>query len=183
MSRVRLYFATSLDGFIADREGSVDWLEAHDPRNYGYDAFFADVGAVVMGRRTYEFARAMREDWPYAGRRSFVLSSRTLVGVPDGVLPTSGGMAGAITAARKVTAKDIWVVGGALAMQSAIDGGFVDQIDVFIVPILLGRGLPLIADLAQRRELSFEGIETFRDGVVKLTYTTRRTSDQPNTKS
>ncbi len=183
MTRVRLYVATSLDGFIADREGSVDWLEAHDPRNYGYDQFFAEVGAVIMGRRTYEFARAMREDWPYAGRRCFVLSSRTLVGVPDGVLPTSRGMVGAIESARKATTKDIWVVGGALAMQSALDGGFVDLIDVFIVPMLLGRGLPLIADLAQRQELSFEGIETFQDGVVKLTYTTRRGAKSPNTNS
>lgn len=174
MTRVRLYVATSLDGFIADREGSVDWLEAHDPRNYGYDQFFAEVGAVIMGRRTYEFARAMGEDWPYAGCRCFVLSSRTLVGVPDGVLPTTRGMAGAIEAARKATRKDIWVVGGALAMQSALDGGFVDQIDAFIVPVLIGRGLPLIAELAQRQNLSFEGIETFQDGVVKLTYTTRR---------
>lgn len=174
MSRVRLYVATSLDGFIADREGSVDWLEAHDPRLYGYDQFFSEIGAIIMGRRTYEFARAMGEEWPYAGCRSFVLSSRTLVGVPDGVLPTSRGMAGALESARKATTKDIWIVGGALAMQSALDGGYIDLIDVFIVPVLLGRGLPLIADLARRQELSFEGIETFRDGVVKLTYTTRR---------
>lgn len=174
MSRVRLYVATSLDGFIADREGSVDWLEAYDPRRYGYDAFLDDVGAVIMGRRTYEFVRAMGDEWPYVGKRAFVLSSRTLVGVPEGVLPTSRGMAGAIQSARDRTAKDIWIVGGAVAMQSALDGGHVDQIETFIVPVLLGRGLPLIADLAHRQELSFECIETYRDGVVKLTYATRR---------
>lgn len=176
MSRVRLYVATSLDGFIADREGSVDWLDAYDPRRYGYDAFMAEVGAVIMGRRTYEFVRAMRDDWPYAGKRALVLSSRTLVGVPDGVLPTARGMAGAIQSARGWTTKDIWIVGGAIAMQSALDGGHVDVIETFIVPVLLGRGLPLIADLAHRQELSFEGIETFQDGVVKLTYATRRTT-------
>ncbi|MEQ1711361.1 MAG: dihydrofolate reductase family protein [Hyphomicrobium sp.] len=183
MNRVRLYVATSLDGFIADREGSVDWLEAHDPRKYGYDAFFAEIGAIIMGRRTYEFVRAMGDEWPYSGPRTFVLSSRTLVGVPDGVLPTSRGMAGALEAARKATTKDIWVVGGALAMQAALDGGYVDVIEVFIVPVLLGRGLPLIADLGQRQDLSFEGIETFQDGVVKLSYTIRRTAGRPNMKS
>lgn len=174
MTRVRLYVSTSLDGFIADREGSVDWLEAHDPRKYGYDAFFAEVGAVIMGRRTYEFVRAMGDEWPYAGKRTLVLSSRTLVGVPDSVLPTSRGIAGAIDSARGSTTKDIWIVGGAVAMQSALDGGHVDLIEVFIVPVLLGRGLPLIADLKERQELSFEGIETFQDGVVKLSYAARR---------
>lgn len=174
MTRVRLYVATSIDGFIADREGSVDWLEQHDPSAYGYDAFFAEVGVVIMGRRTYEFVRMMGDAWPYAGKRTLVLSSRTLVDVPDGVLPYGKGMAGAIAAARKATDKDIWVLGGALAMQAALDGGHVDLIETFIVPVLLGRGMPLIADLKERQELSFEGIETFQDGVVKLSYTTRR---------
>jgi dihydrofolate reductase len=174
MSRVRIYVATSVDGFIADREGAVDWLEAHDPRQYGFDAFFAEVGAVIMGRRTFEFVRAMGDEWPYAGKRTLVLTSRTLVGVPDGVMPTARGMAGAIEQARAATKKDIWVVGGAVAMQSALDGGHVDLVEVFIVPVLLGRGLPLIADIERRLELSFEGIETFQDGVVKLSYATRR---------
>lgn len=174
MSRVRLFVATSLDGFIADREGSVDWLEAYDPRRYGYDAFMDEVGAVIMGRRTYEFVRAMGDEWPYAGKRALVLSSRTLVGVPDGVLPTARGMAGAIETARGWTKKDIWIVGGAVAMQSALDGDHVDTIEMFLVPVLLGRGLPLIADLEHRQDLSFEGIESYQDGVVKLTYATRK---------
>lgn len=170
MSRVRLYVATSLDGFIADREGSVDWLDQHDPRDYGFNDFFAEVGAVIMGRRTYEFVRAIGDHWPYAGKRVFVMSSRTLVGVPDGVLPKPGGIGPAIEAARAATSKEIWVVGGAVAIQSALDGGHVDLIETFIVPVLLGRGLPLIADLRTRQNLSFEGIETFQDGVVKLSY-------------
>ncbi|MBA4171461.1 MAG: dihydrofolate reductase [Hyphomicrobium sp.] len=170
MSRVRLYVATSLDGFIADREGSVDWLDQHNPRDYGFDDFFAEVGAVIMGRRTYEFVRAIGDHWPYSGKRAFVMSSRTLVGVPDGVLPKAGGIGPAIEAARAATRKDIWIVGGAVAMQSALDAGRVDLIETFLVPVLLGRGLPLIADLAHRQTLSFEGIETFQDGVVKLSY-------------
>jgi len=97
--RVRLYFATSLDGFIADRDGSVDWLEAHDPEQYGYPEFFAEIGALVMGRRTYEFVRTMGDEWPYRGRRTYVLSSRPLTGLPDGVIPTPRGMSAAIASA------------------------------------------------------------------------------------
>ena len=75
MARVRFYVATSLDGFIADREGSVDWLAPYDARLYGYEKFVAEVGALIMGRRTYEMISAIGEDWPYrrqAGVRPFV---------------------------------------------------------------------------------------------------------------
>lgn len=173
MTRVRLYMATSLDGFIADREGAVDWLDDHDPRRYNYDQFFNEVGAVVMGRRTYEFVRAMGEAWPYAGKKAVILSSRMISNLPHDVVSASGGIVPALAAARAATRKDIWIVGGAVTMQAALDGGHVDLMEVFIIPILLGRGLPLLADLARRQTLSFEGIETFQDGVVKLSYETR----------
>lgn len=178
MSRVRLYVSTSIDGFIADREGAVDWLAAYDPRDHGFDKFLSEVGAVIMGRRTYEFVRMTDDDWPYAEKRAYVLTSRILRDVPGGVLPTDKGIAGALALARKATSKDIWIVGGAVAMQAALDGGHVDTLEVIVVPVLLGRGLPLIADLARRQELSFEGIETFRDGVVKLSYVVRRPGDR-----
>ena len=86
MARVRFYVATSLDGFIADREGSVDWLAPYDARLYGYDKFVAEVGALIMGRRTYEMISAIGEDWPYAGKPVFVLSSRSLGDTPTGVV-------------------------------------------------------------------------------------------------
>ena len=69
MGRVRFYVATSLDGFIADRDGGVDWMAPYDARLYGYDAFVDEIGALVMGRRTYEIIRAVGE-WPYVGKRA-----------------------------------------------------------------------------------------------------------------
>ena len=84
MARVRFYVATSLDGFIADREGSVDWLAPYDARLYGYDKFVGEVGALIMGRRTYEMIIAIGEEWPYTGKPVCVLSSRSLGDVPHG---------------------------------------------------------------------------------------------------
>ena len=63
MARVRFYVATSLDGFIADREGSVEWLAPYDARLYGYDRFLAEVGALIMGRRTYEMICHYLSGW------------------------------------------------------------------------------------------------------------------------
>ena len=107
MARVRFYVATSLDGFIADREGSVEWLAPYDARLYGYDKFVAEVGALIMGRRTYEMIRAIGEDWPYAGKPVFVLASRSLGDVPPGVVHDDarhqGGAAAGARARRATT--------------------------------------------------------------------------------
>ncbi|HEY8246891.1 MAG TPA: dihydrofolate reductase family protein [Hyphomicrobium sp.] len=170
MARVRFYVATSLDGFIADREGSVDWLAPYDARLYGYDRFLGEVGALIMGRRTYEMIRAIGEDWPYAGKPVFVLASRSLGDVPPGVVQTTRGIRAALQQARETTRHDIWIVGGAVSMQSALEDGLVDMIEIFLVPVLLGAGLNLLNDLSRRPTLIFDGIEAFPDGVVKLRY-------------
>ena len=89
MARIRFYVATSLDGFIADREGSVEWLAPYDARLYGYDKFVSEVGALIMGRRTYELIFAIGEDWPYNRKPVYVLSSTSLGDVPPGVVTTT----------------------------------------------------------------------------------------------
>jgi len=170
MARVRFYVATSLDGFIADREGSVDWLAPYDARLYGYDSFISEVGALIMGRRTFELISAVGEDWPYAGKPVYVLSSSSLEDVPGGVSVCARGIAAALQQARAATRKDIWIVGGAVTMQSALEEDLIDMMEIFLVPVLLGSGLSLLNDLSRRPTLTFDGIETFPDGVVKLRY-------------
>ena len=170
MARIRLYVATSLDGFIADGDGGVDWMAPYDARLYGYDKFLAEIGAVVMGRRTFEMINATGEDWPYQGRHVIVLSSETLRGLPRGVVTTGHGMLSALQRARETTQKDIWVMGGAVTLQSALEEGLVDLVELFLVPVLLGSGLTLLNDLRRRQSLLFDGIEAFPDGVVKLRY-------------
>jgi dihydrofolate reductase len=171
MARVRFYVATSLDGFIADREGSVDWLAPYDARLYGYDKFVGEVGALIMGRRTYDLILAIGEEWPYGRKPVYVLTSTSRGdNIPQGVLPTTRGIRAALQQAREMTRHDIWIVGGAVTMQSALEEGLVDMVEIFLVPVLLGAGLNLLNDLARRPTLTFDGIEAFPDGVVKLRY-------------
>jgi dihydrofolate reductase len=169
MARVRFYVATSLDGFIADSGGSVDWLAPYDARLYGYDRFLNEVGALIMGRRTFELINAVG-DWPYRGKPVFVVSSQTLGSTPVGVSVSTRGMWDALQQARQTTHRDIWIVGGAVTMQSALEEGIVDLMELFLVPVLLGAGLGLLNDLRGRQTLVFDGVEAFPDGVVKLRY-------------
>jgi dihydrofolate reductase len=170
MGRVRLYVATSLDGFIADRDGGTDWLAPYDAHLYGYAKFLTEVGAVVMGRRTFELISAVGEEWPYKGKPVLVLSSRSLGDVPQGVMTITRGIRAALQQARETTGKDIWIMGGASTMQSALEAETVDFLELFLVPVLLGTGLNLLNDLSRRPTLTFDGIEAFPDGVVKLRY-------------
>ena len=134
MARIRLYVATSLDGFIADGDGSVDWMAPYDARLYGYEKFLAEVGALVMGRRTFEMINATGEEWPYQGRTVFVLTSEPLSGLPRGVVTSGRGMLSALQQARETTQKDIWIMGGAVTLQSALEEGLVDLVEMFLVP-------------------------------------------------
>ena len=176
MACVRFYVATSLDGFIADREGSVDWLAPYDARLYGYDKFLDEVGALVMGRRTFELIRATGDEWPYRGKAVYVLASQPLGRLPVGVAQVSRGIGDALMQARRVTPRDIWVIGGAVTMQSALDDGMVDVVEIFLVPVMIGSGLHLMNDLAQRSQLTLDGVDSYPDGVVKLRY---RVAKQP----
>lgn len=170
MAMVRLYVATSLDGFIADAEGSVDWLAPYESRLYGYDKFFSEVGALIMGRRTFEVICATGEEWPYRGKPVFVLSSRALGKVPPGSATVVRSLWEGLQQARTATSRDIWIVGGAVTVQSALEEGVIDLIELFLVPVLLGNGLNLLNDLRDHQTLLFDGIEAFPDGVVKLRY-------------
>ena len=169
MTKVRLYCATSIDGFIADGGGDTDWLTRFRPSIFEKSGFLDEVGAIVLGRRTFELVTTFGE-WPYEGIRAFVLTSATMRDLPMDAVYARNGIAAAIQAARESTSKDIWVVGGAMTMQSALEADLVDLIEVCIVPVLVGSGISLLNNLDQNTRLYFDGIEAFTDGIVKLRY-------------
>lgn len=170
MSRVRIYAAVSADGFIADINGSTDWLSGFDPAAHGFDEFYGLVGAVVVGRRTFDFQRTFG-DWPFEDRKAFIVTSRALADPPaNATTVRKGGVTAAIEAARGTGKGDVWIVGGAVVMRTALQAGLVDLIEIFSVPILLGGGLPMLGALDQPVKLTLHGLETYPDGVVKLSY-------------
>ncbi len=145
----QLYIAQSLDGYIADAEGGVGWLEERGKGgDFGYSEFLAGVGAIAMGRTTYEWILAHMaktgEKWSYA-MPSWVFTHADLEPieggdvrfVQDDVAPIHAEMAAA------ADGKDIWVVGGGdLAAQFA-EAGLLDQLVLSIAPVTLGKGRPL----------------------------------------
>ena len=161
----------SIDGFIATADELPAWGKHFNPKSYGYDEFIQQIDVVVIGRTTFD--QVIRFDaWPWKGRRVFVLTSRPLPAeVPDGVCGCLDGLEKLI--ARLKTEglnRDIWIMGGPKMIYSFHVSGFLDRIEIVLLPVLFGAGVPLIAAAMEPVALRLEHQQSFPDGVLKLVY-------------
>ena len=164
MGKTHLYIAASLDCFIATEDGGVAWLDTFQSPDsgYGYEAFLATVDTLVMGRVTYEQVRGFGA-WPYAGKHCIVLSQ----GQPESPLPE--GLVFRNTLPSEL-AGTIWLVGGRQTVQSYLAAGLIDRIELFIMPVLLGTGIPLFTGGTRPSNATLTGHTVYPNGVVRLVY-------------
>jgi dihydrofolate reductase len=164
VSITTFYTATSLDGFIADEKHSLEWLFRQDHDGDGplnHDGFFARIGAVVMGSSTYEWVlRHEGGRWPYQ-LPAWVLTTR---GLPeaDGDLRFAQGDIRPVHEEMTAAAggKDLWIVGGGDVAGQFADAGLLDEIVVYVAPVTLGGGAPL---LPRELDLQLEELARNRD--------------------
>ncbi len=172
VASLRLYMAVSLDGFIATPDGGVEWLAPFDDQDFGYAEFYDRVGLLVMGRATYDQTLSFGP-WPYDGKPCWVLTGRALDSgtTPDGVGAWTGGDTTALARrARAHRGGDVWIVGGAATVARFLTVGALDQMDLFIMPVCLGRGLPLFPPTPPRLMPSLARVINHPSGVAQLTY-------------
>ena len=174
MSRVRVYIATSLDGFIAGSDDDLSWLPEGDPSavedsgGVGFHEFLAEVGALLMGRRTYDVLAGFGEEWHYGDRPVLVATHRELEPIHELVRPVTGDVASLIAQAEEAAAgKDIYLDGGNIIRQ-ALDTGRVDELIMTIVPTVLGGGIPLFTGTAHRHAFELVSHESYGAGLVQL---------------
>jgi dihydrofolate reductase len=186
MSKTQYYCASTLDGFIAETDDTIDWLQKYEgsfegdgvePIKGAYDRFYEGVGALVMGSATYEFVLgelAEGGEWSYKGKPTWVLSSRDL--------PKPGGEEVDV---RIVNAKvpdlydemiaaagerSLWVVGGGNVASQFADASLLDELLVTVVPVVLGEGKPLFDRRLPGGPMQLAGTRTFDSGMVELRY-------------
>ncbi len=167
-----VFIATSLDGYIARPDGSIDWLPAPDPAigDYGYEAFMTTIDAVVLGRHTYDTVRGFGA-WPYGERRVVVLS-RGAPEIPPELarrVSTASSPQAALDALRAADCHHAYVDGG-LAVQAFLRDGLLDDITLSTVPVLLGAGRPLFGVLSADVRLVHQSTQAFATGLVQSTY-------------
>jgi dihydrofolate reductase len=176
--------AASLDGFIARKDGSVDWMEISDEFAGGetldpefVEAFLKTIDCYVMGSRTYETALnfvAKRLGWPYGDKPTFVLTTRELPRIRDTVEFYSGDLAQFVNRRLRATFRSIWFVGGGLVSGECLRLGLADEIRYSILPILIGDGIPFFDKLDRDIALHLTEVKAYKSGTVGLCYEVRR---------
>lgn len=176
--RASVFIATSLDGFIARRDGALDWLPGADAladpaEDFGYGAFMASVDTLVMGRKTWEKVLTFSQ-WPFAGKRVVVLS-RTLVeaAIPSrlaGQVELYGGALRELLIFLEASGARHLYVDGGKAIQAFIAEGLLHDITITRVPTLIGKGLPLFGDAKRDIVLTHTSTRGFGNGFVQSVY-------------
>jgi len=183
-SHVTIHMAASLDGFIARKDGRVDWFEASDEFVGGdamdpgfVEAFLKTINCYVMGSRTYETALSFEArglEWPYGEKPTFVLTSRELPRTRGNVEFYSGDLAQLVNGRLRPTFRTIWIVGGGVVSGECLRLGLADEVRYSILPILIGDGIPFFEKLDRDIALHLAEVKAYKSGVVELRYEVRR---------
>lgn len=169
MRKIILFIASSLDGFIAGKNGEIDWL--FSDADYGYKKFYSSVDTVLVGRRTYEAALGL-EKIPFESKKCFVFTSKEIkVKQNATVIPY------AVSFTKKLLkrpGKNIWLVGGGEVVSDFLNNNLIDEIILSIHPIILGEGIPLFPKIKGKKDFALSSSGSFESGLVQLHYIVKK---------
>jgi len=173
MARIRGYIAASLDGYIATPTGSLDWLTKYEDADFGdagYGPFIKTIRTVVMGRGTYDFVANAVADWPYPNHRTIVVTSRP-IGDPKGQIDVwVEGIDALVTRLRALDDGDVWMAGGGRLQMAFIERGALDELQIVVVPELIGGGIPLFPPTGFSVTPELISAQALERGCVHLHY-------------
>jgi dihydrofolate reductase len=175
------YCATSLDGYIAESDDTIDWLIGYEGLPLGsevepvagefpatYEEFYEGVGAMVSGSVTYEWILEHGGEWPYDGKPYWVLTSREGLPVPEGRdVRFNGSFEEMLASAGD---RKLWIVGGGGVASQFAEAGLLDEVWVTVVPVVLGAGKPLFDGRLPGGPMQLTGVLPRKSGMVELRY-------------
>ena len=165
-----VFVGTSLDGFIARRNGDYDFLPADGGEPHGYDEFIASVDTILIGRKTFEVVLKL-PSWPYCDKRVVVLSHCALdfSGITGRVEQMSGEPVQIAQKLAATGAKHVYVDGG-ITVQEFLRAGQIQDLTITRVPVLIGEGIPLFGSVSQDIKFRHIGTRQYKSGLVKSEY-------------
>ena len=173
VARIKLYIACSLDGFIAREDGSIDWLNEYDNNvktDYGYSEFYVSIGTVLMGRKTYEQVLGFGE-WPYKEKKVYVFTrQKEPLKREKNVEFISGDIGEFVCQLKEKAEQDLWLVGGSQLIKVFLKENLIQDFIIFIVPIILGSGIPLFDHIGKEIRLIAGSMEKYENGLVRIEY-------------
>jgi dihydrofolate reductase len=171
--KVSIYIATSIDGFIARKDNTLNWLEKFYPstdnqnEDYGYQEFMASIDTLVLGKNTYNFISNV-EEWPYQGKRVIVLSAK-LTSVCKQAELFNGDIISLVKKLHHENVKHIYADGG-ITISHFLNANLVDSMTISLIPIILGSGVPLFNNILHESWCQLVSSNTYANGLVQLNY-------------
>lgn len=172
MGRTILYTAVSLDGYIADNEGKIDFLD--HPRfdlpdeDYGYETFMEGIDTIIMGHKTYAQILQFEGGYPYKGKHSIVLSRDTDIPLANENIEVFTEGSVDLLKELKEQGKRIWIVGGGATNARFHEADLIDELILTYIPTMLGNGIPLFRKNDAKSEWKTEGVRSYPNGLVQL---------------
>lgn len=181
MAKIILYIASSIDGLIARKNGSVDWLNNFpnpEKTDYGYNEFFSKTTSVIMGRKTYDEILGFDIDWPYSDCNTYVVSRKNdfKVNTP-GTFVVNEINKDFVNDLKSECDKNIWLVGGGEIISEFLKIDAVDEIILTFMPIILSKGIELFPGESKEIKLELINSEVFKNGIVSLHYKLNNTNE------
>ncbi len=167
MRRICFHAAISLDGYIAGPNGEFDWI-IQDPE-IDFVAIFSQFDTLLAGRRTFELM-VKQGNTVMPGMKTIVFSKTLLQQNHPEVTIVPGAVKETVASLRAKPGKDILLFGGAALFQSFLSAGLVDAVEIGVIPVLLGEGIPLLPPPAKQTKLKLTNHKVYKTGIVMLTY-------------
>lgn len=160
--KVIVFIATSLDGYIATEDDSLDWLfKVEGEGDNGYSEFYSTIDTIILGRRTYDWIMSVEKDnFPYQNKKCYVFSKSTHES-NDNVEFVEGDIVKFINTIKAVEGGNIWIVGGGNLLSNVLKENLVDELIITIAPTIIGKGIPLFNKQDLEIELELKSIRRF----------------------
>lgn len=170
--KVVVHIAASADGYIAGRDGDLEWLTSRPkPKGfYGIGAFMKTIDTMLMGRKTYEAGLRLGAKFDSKDRTYVFSRQRPPADAPSSVEFVNEAIGPFVRRLREERGKGIWLMGGGDLIASFLNAKAIDEFVVSVVPVFIGDGIPLIARRHRQVPLELQSAEPFEDGVVQLHY-------------
>ena len=172
MAKIVGYIAASLDGLIVDENDDLGWLYKYDDMDLGehdYRTFIKGIRTVVMGRGTYDFIDQESSPWAYGEQRAIVVTSRPIEN-PKGPLEVRSDIDALIAELRALDDGDVWMLGGGELQMAFLERGALDEIEIYVIPEMLGGGRPLFPLTGFRASPTLISAQAIDKGCVRLHY-------------
>jgi dihydrofolate reductase len=173
MRQIKLYIAVSLDGKIAGKDGDLSWLDKFsgpDQTDYGYDDFLNSVDTTLMGNNTYKQLLGFGIDFPYRGKKNFVFTRNTELREDENVKYISIAPVSFVKDLKSSAGDDIWLIGGGQINTLLLNAHLIDELIIFIIPVVLGEGVPLFGNIPDETNPEMIKTKTYSNGVVEINY-------------